>query len=62
ANSVTHAPGDARALAERMIELATDAALRDRLGVSGRATAGRCFARSRMVVELTPIYRALMHA
>jgi glycosyltransferase involved in cell wall biosynthesis len=61
-NAVTHEPGDARALAARIAELATDSPRRQQLGAAGRLTAERCFARSRMVVELTPIYRSLAHA
>ncbi len=59
ADSVTHMPGDARGLADRIEELATDPALRTRLGASGRETAERCFTRARMAVELTPIYQGL---
>ena len=62
ADSVTHAPGDARGLADRIQELAADPVRRARLGVSGRETAERCFTRSRMAVELTPIYQGLAHA
>ncbi len=61
AHAVTHNPGDARGLADRIAELAADADLRCRLGADGRATAERCFTRSRMAVELTPIYRGLAH-
>jgi glycosyltransferase involved in cell wall biosynthesis len=60
-NAVTHTPGDARGLANRIEELAGDAALRARLGASGRATAERCFTRTRMASELTPIYQGLAH-
>lgn len=60
-HAVTHVPGDARGLAKRIEQLATDAALRARLGASGRATAERCFTRTRMAVELTPIYKSLSH-
>ena len=61
ADSVTHMPGDARDLANRIQELATDPVLRARLGASGRQTAERCFTRSRMAIELTPIYQGLAH-
>ena len=61
ADAVTHIPGDARGLADRIQELATDSILRDRIGASGRATAERCFTRARMAVELTPIYQGLVH-
>ena len=62
ANSATHAPGDAHDLANRIAQLATDTALRARLGADGRATAERYFTRARMVTELTPIYQAVSHA
>jgi glycosyltransferase involved in cell wall biosynthesis len=62
ANSATHVPGDARDLADRIAQLATDTALRARLGADGRATAERYFTRARMVTELTPIYQAVSHA
>jgi len=61
AGSVTHMPGDARGLADRIEELATDPDLRARLGEAGRETAERCFTRARMAVELTPIYQGLAH-
>ncbi len=61
ADSMTHVPGDACGLAERIQELASDPALRDRIGASGRETAERCFTRSRMARELTPIYQGLSH-
>lgn len=61
ADAVTHEPGDARGLADRIQELATDSDLRARVGASGRETAERCFTRSRMAVELTPIYKGLAH-
>jgi glycosyltransferase involved in cell wall biosynthesis len=55
-HALTCAPGDERALAGRIEELAADASLRGRLGVAGRSMAERWFTRSRMAVELTPIY------
>jgi len=61
ADSMTHTPGDASGLADRIHRLAADPALRDRLGAAGRATAERCFTRSRVAVELTPIYQGLAH-
>ena len=60
-DAMTHTPGDARGLADRIQRLATDPALRDRLGAAGRVTAERCFTRSRMAAELTPIYQGLAH-
>jgi len=61
ADAVTHVPGDARGLSDRIQELAIDPVRRARIGASGRETAERCFTRSRMAVELTPIYQGLAH-
>jgi glycosyltransferase involved in cell wall biosynthesis len=61
ANAVTHMPGDARALADRIEQLARDESRRRELGAAGRATAERCFTRARMALELTPIYQKLAH-
>ncbi|HET9360124.1 MAG TPA: glycosyltransferase, partial [Vicinamibacterales bacterium] len=58
-NALTHPPGDAPALAARIGELARDCRLRQRLGAAGRATAERCFTRTRMAGQLTPVYRSL---
>jgi glycosyltransferase involved in cell wall biosynthesis len=60
-DAVTHMPGDAAGLAKRIEELATDPGLRAHLGTSGRAAAERCFTRSRMACELTPIYQEVAH-
>jgi glycosyltransferase involved in cell wall biosynthesis len=59
-NALGHPPGDAVRLAERMTLLATDKALRARLGAAGRVTAERRFDRSRLATELMPIYRAAL--
>lgn len=61
-NGLAHVPGDARALARRIEELVTDAALRQRVGEAGRATAERCFTRHRLAVQLAPIYQDLAEA
>ncbi len=61
-NALAHLPGDARALARRIEELATDSALRRRVGEAGRATAERCFTRHRLAVQLEPIYEGLAAA
>ncbi|HET9360675.1 MAG TPA: glycosyltransferase, partial [Vicinamibacterales bacterium] len=61
-NALTHPPGDAPALAARIEELARDCGLRHRLGAAGRATAERCFTRTRVAIELTPIYQELSPA
>lgn len=56
-NALTHQPGDAQELAERIVELATDSNLRAKLGTAGRITAERRFDRSRLSQELIPIYQ-----
>jgi glycosyltransferase involved in cell wall biosynthesis len=61
-NALSHLPGDAPALAARIEDLARDSRLRQRLGAAGRETAERCFARTRMALELAPIYESLAAA
>jgi glycosyltransferase involved in cell wall biosynthesis len=61
-NALTHLPGDAPALAARIEELARNRRLRQQLGAAGRAIAERCFTRTRMALELTPIYQELSPA
>jgi glycosyltransferase involved in cell wall biosynthesis len=56
-NALGHPPGDAATLAERIIQLATDADLRAELGREGRATAERRFNRERLATDLVPIDR-----
>ncbi|MEK6280864.1 MAG: glycosyltransferase family 4 protein [Acidobacteriota bacterium] len=56
-NALGHPPGDAVRLSERLMELASDASLRTRLGEAGRSTAERRFNRTRLSTELTAIYR-----
>jgi len=58
-NALTHAPGDAEQLAERITQLAADSALRARLGAAGRTTAEQRFNRTRLAAELVPVYRRL---
>jgi glycosyltransferase involved in cell wall biosynthesis len=62
ANALGHEPGDAGALARCIDQLVRDAALRQRLGQAGRASAEKYFSRRRMTNELTPIYRSLAAA
>lgn len=59
-NALGHLPGDGAVLAERIVQLATDAELRARLGKAGRATAERRFDRTRLAAELMPIYLGVM--
>jgi glycosyltransferase involved in cell wall biosynthesis len=61
-NAVTHTPGDAKALAERITELAVSRELRAKLGTAGRVTAEHRFDRSRLADELCPIYNQAVSA
>jgi glycosyltransferase involved in cell wall biosynthesis len=61
-DALGHQPGDAEGLASRITELAIDPALRSRLGRAARATAERCFDRTRLAKELIPIYQSVMTA
>jgi glycosyltransferase involved in cell wall biosynthesis len=56
-DALAHKPGDAEALAQCIMRLATDEELRRRLGQAGRATAERRFDRARLATELIPIYQ-----
>ncbi len=58
-DALAHAPGNARELAECLVSLALNAALRRRLGDAGRATAERVFDRRRLVAGMTPVYEKL---
>jgi glycosyltransferase involved in cell wall biosynthesis len=59
-DSLGHTPGDVEELAARMIELASNPALRETVGRAGRATAERSFDRRRLAQELVPIYQAVI--
>jgi len=61
-DALTHSPGDASALANRVVKLAQDSALRDRIGVAARASAERQFSRERVVAEMLPIYEGVARA
>jgi glycosyltransferase involved in cell wall biosynthesis len=58
-NAASHAPGDARGLAERITQLARDPHLRSRIGAAGRDTAQRRFDIPRLAQELVPIYQGV---
>jgi glycosyltransferase involved in cell wall biosynthesis len=58
-NALTHVPGNAEQLAERINQLAADSALRAQLGAAGRTTAEQRFNRARLAEELLPVYRSL---
>jgi glycosyltransferase involved in cell wall biosynthesis len=57
-DALVHDPGDADDLARQIVRLAGDAALRARLGEAARASAERSFDRTRLAMELIPVYRA----
>ena len=58
-NALSHTPGDAALLAQRIALLAGDRSLRARLGAAARATAEQRFNRTRLATELIPLYRAV---
>ena len=55
----SHDAGDSLSLAVEIMQLATDANLRNRLGAGARVTAVRVFDRTRLGAELIAIYRSL---
>ncbi len=59
-NALGHPPGNAVALAERIVDLASSPELRARLGRAGRATSERRYDRSRLASDLIPIYRKVL--
>jgi len=59
-DALAHIPGDAGDLAGLIESLATDVALRERLGRAGIATAQQRFDRSRLAREVVPIYRSVI--
>jgi glycosyltransferase involved in cell wall biosynthesis len=59
-DALTHRPGDAKDLAEKITTLAFDLRLSTSIGVAARATVERRFNRARLGMELLPIYRALI--
>ena len=61
-DALVHTPGDAAALAARIVELSGDADRRERLGRAGRRTAERRFNRLRLAAELAPIYHGPLRA
>ena len=58
-DALTHPPGDTEALAVAIETLATNSALRARLGQEGRRSAVSRFDRRRMAAHLVPMYTAL---
>ena len=61
-NSLAHAPGDARALARCIADLAGNPELRERLGQAALVTARQRYTRTRMAGQLTAIYESLLTA
>jgi glycosyltransferase involved in cell wall biosynthesis len=61
-DALTHQPGDVDALADRIVTLARDGGLRNRIGASARASAERQFSRERVVAEILPIYQGVASA
>jgi glycosyltransferase involved in cell wall biosynthesis len=60
--ALAHEPGNAAELARFIMQLATDAQLRERIGAAARKTAERRFARDRLAADLAPIYREVTAA
>ncbi|HSS20296.1 MAG TPA: glycosyltransferase [Pyrinomonadaceae bacterium] len=58
-DALTHEPGNAEQLAERIMQLAADADLRTRLGAAGHATATERFDRTRLATQLVPLYESV---
>jgi glycosyltransferase involved in cell wall biosynthesis len=60
-DALTHAPGDAGALAARIERLAADAPLRTRLGARARTAACRQFDPDRLAHDLVAVYEQIAH-
>jgi len=58
-NALSHPPGDAAQLAERITQLAADSDLRKRLGAAGRADVTEHFNCTRLAKTLVPIYESV---
>jgi glycosyltransferase involved in cell wall biosynthesis len=58
-NALTHEPGDAVGLAERIRSLVSDTTLRARVGAAAREAAERAFGRARLVGQLHSVYQTL---
>ena len=61
-DALAHPPGDVVALADRIVKLAHDGGLRDRIGSAARVSAERQFSRDRVVAEILPIYQGVARA
>jgi len=58
-NALAHPPGDAEALARAIERLARDRALRQRLGVAGKAAAELHYTRERLANQLCALYHRI---
>jgi glycosyltransferase involved in cell wall biosynthesis len=58
--ALTYAPGDAMALADRVLKLARDRHLRREIGKAARSSAERRFERGRLSAEISTVYDSLM--
>jgi len=61
-DALSHPPGDANTLAGCITRLATDPALRSKLGQAGRTTAEHRFDRARLATELVATYQSVTAA
>jgi hypothetical protein len=57
-DGLVHRPGDAGDLARQIRVLAADPALRGRLGAAARVSAEARFDRTRLGIEIAPLYGA----
>ena len=55
--ALAHSPGDSIGLAKQILRLASDEALRNRLGTAGRAAAEQLYDGGRLAQELLAVYR-----
>jgi glycosyltransferase involved in cell wall biosynthesis len=60
--ALAHAPGDAMALADRVLKLARDRLFRREIGKAARSSAERRFERRRLAAEISTIYDSMMAA
>lgn len=61
-DALAHTPGSVEELAQALVALTVDAALRRRIGRAGRIRAERCFDRRAIAASIVPLYRELAAA
>jgi glycosyltransferase involved in cell wall biosynthesis len=61
-DALAHPPGDAQALARAIMQLADDAAMRERLGQAAAKASARRFTHERLAADLAAVYRAVMQS